>query len=144
MNSLTKQHQQILQELQDENPKSLELFEQILESDVDHFEKVEFSHEFMSLLSFKIKESKCEMDKFLLCEKLLGYLKSTIRTFDYNPKFVASMGKTLVTFYRNRKEIEKAIEVLEFLIFYNIPDADGEEFHIQLDSLYRFQKKNQP
>ena len=105
------------------------------------FDNVEIAHEFLDLLTFKIKESKSRMNKEQLAQFSLTFLRQTIRTYGYNPKFVAIQAKALITYYQNQKNLEKAIEVCEFLILQGITDDDAKGFHVRLDELYRLKRK---
>jgi hypothetical protein len=81
------------------------------------------------------------MDKDMLAEFSLGFLRQTIRQFGYNPKFIATQAKALITFFQNQKNIDKAIEVCEFLILNGITDDEAKGFHVRLDDLHRFKRK---
>ena len=117
------------------------MFRTCLKGNSDTIEKGHFAHDFLDLLGFKLRESRCKLDKSLLASELFDLLSFAMKKVDFNPKFIASVGKTLVTFHRNHKDLDQAIVCLEFLIFHGISDADGEEFHIQLDELYRLRRK---
>ncbi len=131
----------LLSELNGDNPGALTKFSEYQKSDAQFFEKVSVAHEFLDLLTFKIKESKSTMNKEMLAEFSLGFLRQTIRQFGYNPKFIATQAKALITFFQNQKNIDKAIEVCEFLILNGITDDDAKGFHVRLDDLYRFKRK---
>ncbi|MFC1586429.1 hypothetical protein ACFL5V_12850, partial [Fibrobacterota bacterium] len=90
---------------------------------------------------YKIKQSKCTMDKTILAAFLLNLFKNTIKSYGYNKKFIAAQFKALITFHKNQKDYDKAIEALELLVFHGITDDDSQNFHIQLDELYRLRKK---
>jgi hypothetical protein len=68
-------------------------------------------------------------------------LRDTLPVYGYNPKFVAVQCKALITYYQNQKNLEKAIEVCEFLISNGITDDDAKGFHVRLDEFYRIKKK---
>jgi hypothetical protein len=105
------------------------------------FERVEIAHEFLDQLTFKIKESKSRMSKETLTQFSLNFLRDTLPVYGYNPKFVAVQCKALITYYQNQKNIEKAIEVCEFLISNGITDDDAKGFHVRLDEFYRIKRK---
>ncbi len=131
----------LLSELNGDNPEALIKFSEYQKSDAQFFEKVAVAHEFLDLLTFKIKESKSTMNKEMLADFSLTFLRQTIRQFGYNPKFIATQAKALITFFQNQKNIDKAIEVCEFLILNGITDDDAKGFHVRLDDLYRFKRK---
>ena len=133
--------ERLLSGLKDDNIEVLEEFSEYQKSGVPFFEKVEVAHEFLDLLTFKIKESKSKMNKESLSQFSLGFLRQTIRQYGYNPKFVATQSKALITYYQNQKNLEKAIEVCEFLILQGITDDDAKGFHVRLDELYRLKRK---
>ena len=105
------------------------------------FERVEIAHEFLDQLTFKIKESKSRMSKETLTQFSLNFLRNTLPAYGYNPKFVAVQCKALITYYQNQKNLEKAIEVCEFLISNGITDDDAKGFHVRLDEFYRIKRK---
>jgi len=131
----------LLKPLRKEDLSVFQAFEQFQASDIDQIEKIEWTHEFLDLLSFKLRESKSKMDKEYLAKFILDFFKKTIKVYDYNSKFVSSQIKSLVTFYRNRRELDNAIEALEFLIMNGITDDEGKAYHLQLDELYRLRQK---
>ncbi len=130
-----------LEALRNEDVTVFERFEEFQKSSINAYTKIEWTHEFLDLLSFKLRESRCKMDKEFLAQYILSFFRKTIKNYDYNSKFVGSQIKSLVTYYRNRRELDKAIESLEFLIQNGIVDDDGQGFHIQLDDLYRLRQK---
>ena len=105
------------------------------------FEKVELAHEFLDLLTFKLKESKSKMDKEALSRFSLDFLRKTIRPYGYNPKFIAVQCKALITYHQNQKNLDRAIEVCEFLILQGITDDEAKGFHVRLDELHRLKRK---
>jgi hypothetical protein len=131
----------LLKGLREDNIAVLDEFAEYQKGDAPFFEKVEIAHEFLDLLTFKIKESKSRMNKEHLSQYSLGFLRQTIRPYGYNPKFVATQAKALITYYQNQKNLEKAIEVCEFLILQGITDDDAKGFHVRLDELYRLKRK---
>lgn len=133
----------ILEPLRQDNIDALSAFKSFHESDFDLYTKIEWTHEFLDLLSFKLRESKCPMDKEKLSRFAFDFYRQTISVYDYNRRFIAIQCKTLVTYYKNRKEIDNAIKVLEFLIQNGITEEDSQEFHVQLDDLYRYRFKQQ-
>lgn len=133
--------ERLLQGLKDDSIAVLDQFEDYQKSGAPFFEKVEVAHEFLDLLTFKIKESKSRMNKEQLSQYSLGFLRQTIRQYGYNPKFVATQAKALITYYQNQKNLDKAIEVCEFLILQGITDDDAKGFHVRLDELYRLKRK---
>jgi hypothetical protein len=133
--------ERLLQGLKDDNIGVLDEFAGYQKSTAPFFEKVEVAHEFLDLLTFKIKESKSRMNKEQLSQYSLGFLRQTIRQYGYNPKFVATQAKALITYYQNQKNLDKAIEVCEFLILQGITDDDAKGFHVRLDELYRLKRK---
>ena len=133
--------ERLLQGLKDDNIAVLDLFADYQKGSAPFFEKVEIAHEFLDLLTFKIKESKSRMNKEQLSQYSLGFLRQTIRQYGYNPKFVATQAKALITYYQNQKNLDKAIEVCEFLILQGITDDDAKGFHVRLDELYRLKRK---
>lgn len=133
--------EKLLQGLKDDNIAVLDQFAEYQRSGAPFFEKVEIAHEFLDLLTFKIKESKSRMNKEQLSQYSLGFLRQTIRQYGYNPKFVATQAKALITYYQNQKNLDKAIEVCEFLILQGITDDDAKGFHVRLDELYRLKRK---
>lgn len=133
----------IINKLKDEKIDALKFFEEFQESNIEFYQRVEWTHDFIDLLSFKIRESKSRMDKDVLSQYLFDFLKKTVPRYGYNPKFVAAQCKTLITYYKNNKDLDKAIEVLEFLIVQGITEDDTQGFHIQLDELYRLRRSRQ-
>jgi hypothetical protein len=131
----------LLKGLREDNIGVLDDFSGYQKSASPFFEKVEIAHEFLDLLTFKIKESKSKMNKEQLAQFSLAFLRQTIKTYGYNPKFVATQAKALITYYQNQKNLEKAIEVCEFLILQGITDDDAKGFHVRLDELYRLKRK---
>ena len=131
----------MLKGLREDEIGVLDRFTEYQKSKAAFFEKVEVAHEFLDLLTFKIKESKSRMNKEQLAQFSLAFLRQTIRTYGYNPKFVATQTKALITYYQNQKNLEKAIEVCEFLILQGITDDDAKGFHVRLDELYRLKRK---
>ena len=131
----------MLKGLREDEIGVLDKFTEYQKSGSPFFEKVEVAHEFLDLLTFKIKESKSKMNKESLAQFSLVFLRQTIRTYGYNPKFVATQTKALITYYQNQKNLEKAIEVCEFLILQGITDDDAKGFHVRLDELYRLKRK---
>jgi hypothetical protein len=81
------------------------------------------------------------MDKDYLTVFSFEFIRDTVKEYGYNPKFVAVQCKALITFYQNQKNLEKAIEVCEFLIRNGITDDDSKGFHVRLDDLYRLKRK---
>jgi len=133
--------EELLKGLRDDEAGVLEAFAGYQDSSSPFFEKVEVAHEFLDLLTFKIKESKSRMNKEQLAQFSLVFLRKTIRTYGYNPKFVATQSKALITYYQNQKNLDKAIEVCEFLILQGITDDDAKGFHVRLDELFRLKRK---
>ncbi len=133
--------EQALQRLQADDIVILEDFLTYQNSPAPFFDRVEVAHEFLDLLTFKIKESKSRMDKDLLTQFSLDFLRGSLKRYGYNPKFVAIQCKPLITYYQNQKNLEKAIEVCEFLIRNGISDDDSKGFHVRLDELYRLKKR---
>ena len=131
----------MLKGLREDEIAVLDKFSDYQKSQAPFFDKVEVAHEFLDLLTFKIKESKSRMNKEALAQFSLGFLRQTIRTYGYNPKFVATQAKALITYYQNQKNLDKAIEVCEFLILQGITDDDAKGFHVRLDELYRLKRK---
>jgi len=131
----------LLQGLRDDEIGILAEFTNYQKSDAPFFEKVEVAHEFLDLLTFKIKESKSRMGKEQLSQFSLAFLRETIKPYGYNPKFIATQCKALITYYQNQKSLDKAIEVCEFLILQGITDDDAKGFHVRLDELYRLKRK---
>jgi hypothetical protein len=131
----------MLKGLREDDVSVLEKFSEYQASQAPFFDKVEVAHEFLDLLTFKIKESKSRMNKETLAQFSLAFLRQTIRSYGYNPKFVATQAKALITYYQNQKNLDKAIEVCEFLILQGITDDDAKGFHVRLDELYRLKRK---
>lgn len=131
----------LLKGLREDSIVVLDEFTAYQGSGAQFFEKVEVAHEFLDLLTFKIKESKSKMNKESLAQFSLVFLRQTIKTYGYNPKFVATQTKALITYYQNQKNLDKAIEVCEFLILQGITDDDAKGFHVRLDELYRLKRK---
>lgn len=131
----------MLKGLREDDIGVLDRFTAYQKSASPFFEKVEVAHEFLDLLTFKIKESKSRMNKESLAQFSLAFLRQTIRSYGYNPKFVATQAKALITYYQNQKNLDKAIEVCEFLILQGITDDDAKGFHVRLDELYRLKRK---
>ena len=130
-----------LKKLQEDDVSALNDFEQFHKSEMNIYDKIEFTHEFLDLLSFKLKQSKCPMNKDVLADYILRLFTKTIDKYEYNHKFIASQFKALVTYHKNNKNFDKAVEALELLILHGIIDDDAQRFHIQLDELYRLRKK---
>jgi hypothetical protein len=131
----------LLNGLKEDDIAVLDQFTSYQKSGAQFFEKVEVAHEFLDLLTFKIKESKSKMNKENLAQFSLVFLRQTIRQYGYNPKFIATQTKALITYYQNQKNLDKAIEVCEFLILQGITDDDAKGFHVRLDELYRLKRK---
>ncbi len=131
----------LLNGLKEDDITVLDQFTTYQKSTAQFFEKVEVAHEFLDLLTFKIKESKSKMNKENLATFSLIFLRQTIRQYGYNPKFIATQTKALITYYQNQKNLDKAIEVCEFLILQGITDDDAKGFHVRLDELYRLKRK---
>lgn len=133
--------EQALQRLRADDITILNDFLTYQESPVPFFDRVEVSHEFLDLLTFKLKESRSRMGKEALAQFSLDFFRSTIKRYGYNPKFVAIQCKPLITYYQTQKNLEKAIEVCEFLIRNGISDDDSKGFHVRLDELHRLKKR---
>jgi len=133
--------EKLLQGLKDDEVDILADFLAYQKSQAPFFEKVEVAHEFLDLLTFKIKESKSRMNKDELTQFSLEFIRDSLKKYGYNPKFVAVQCKALITYYQNQKNLDKAIEVCEFLIRNGITDDDAKGFHVRLDELYRLKKK---
>lgn len=131
----------LLERLRNDESQAVSEFWDYQFSQAPFFERVEVAHEFLDLLTFKIKESKSKMDKEYLTTFSFDFIRETLKTYGYNPKFVAVQCKALITYYQNQKNLEKAIEVCEFLIRNGITDDDAKGFHVRLDDLYRLKKK---
>ena len=131
----------ILQVLEADDPSGIDRYEAFDCKGMEFHEYVELTHEYLDLLSFKLRESKSKMDKDMLAGYIFSFIKKAIKEYDFNEKFVSSQCKTLVTYYKNQKDLDNAILVLEFLIFYGITENSGPGYHIQLDELYRLRKK---
>jgi hypothetical protein len=131
----------LLERLRNDDSEVVGDFKTYQSSSAPFFERVEVAHEFLDLLTFKIKESKSKMDKDYLTVFSFEFIRDTVKEYGYNPKFVAVQCKALITFYQNQKNLEKAIEVCEFLIRNGITDDDSKGFHVRLDDLYRLKRK---
>ena len=127
--------EQVLQRLREDDISVLDEFLAYQKSPAPFFDRVEVAHEFLDLLTFKVKESKSRMSKDQLTQFSLDFLRDTLKRYGYNPKFVAIQCKALITYYQNQKNLEKAIEVCEFLIRHGITDDDAKGFHVRLDEL---------
>jgi hypothetical protein len=130
-----------LRRLREDDVSVLDDFTAYQASREPFFERVEVAHEFLDQLTFKIKESKSRMSKEILTQFSLNFLRDTLTSYGYNPKFVAVQCKALITYYQNQKNLEKAVEVCEFLISNGIIDDDAKGFHVRLDEFYRIKKK---
>ncbi len=133
--------EQALRRLQQDDIGILDDFLSYENSSAPFFDRVEVAHEFLDLLTFKIKESKSRMSKDLLTQFSLDFLRDTLKSYGYNSKFVAIQCKALITYHQNQKSLEKAIQVCEFLISNGITDDDSKGFHVRLDDLYRLKKR---
>lgn len=133
--------EQALRRLQQDDASILDDFMLYENSKAPFFDRVEVAHEFLDLLTFKIKESKSRMSKESLTQFSLDFLRDTLKLYGYNPKFVAIQCKALITYHQNQKNLEKAIQVCEFLIANGIIDDDSKGFHVRLDDLYRLKKR---
>ncbi len=133
--------ERFLQALREDRSEILTEFLAYQKGPAPFFERVEIAHEFLDLLTFKIKESKSKMSKEELTAFSLDFIRETHKKYGYNPKFVAVQCKALITYHQNQKNLEKAIEVCEFLIRNGITDDDSKGFHVRLDDLYRLKKK---
>ena len=131
----------LLNGLKEDRIEILQAFQNYQDSDASFFEKVEIAHEFLDLLTFKIKESKSKMNKEILAQFSLDFFRKTLKAYGYNPKFVGIQCKALTTYYQNQKNLDKAIEVCEFLILQGITDDESKGFHVRLDDLYRLKRK---
>jgi len=133
--------EEALQRLQADDIVILDDFLAYEKSKAPFFDRVEVAHEFLDLLTFKIKESKSRMSKEVLTQFSLDFLRDTLKQYGYNPKFVGIQCKALITYYQNQKNLDKAIEVCEFLIRHGITDDDSKGFHVRLDELHRLKKR---
>jgi hypothetical protein len=133
--------ERFLQALRDDQTEILAEFVAYQKGNAPFFERVEVAHEFLDLLTFKIKESKSKMNKDELTSFSLNFIRDTLKKYGYNPKFVAVQCKALITYHQNQKNLERAIEICEFLIRNGITDDDSKGFHVRLDELYRLKKK---
>jgi hypothetical protein len=133
--------ERFLKALREDQSEVLKEFQSYQKSSAPFFERVEVAHEFLDLLTFKIKESRSRMNKEDLTVFSLDFIRETLKKYGYNPKFVAVQCKALITYYQNQKNLDKAIEVCEFLIRNGITDDDSKGFHVRLDELYRLKKK---
>ncbi len=133
--------ERLLKGLREDNTQVLEGFLAYQRGPAPFFERVEIAHEFLDLLTFKIKESKSRMNKEDLTRFSLDFIRESLKRYGYNPKFVAVQCKALITYHQNQKSLDKAIEVCEFLIRNGITDDDSKGFHVRLDELYRLKKK---
>jgi hypothetical protein len=131
----------LLTRLRDDDQDVLNDFRIWQKTPLEFFEKVEGAHEFLDQLTFKIKESKSRMKKDVLTQFALEFLRDTLATYGYNPKFVAVQCKALITYHQNQKNLVKAIEVCEFLIENGITDDDAKGFHVRLDEFHRLKKR---
>lgn len=131
----------LLARLREDDIHVLQDFEAWQKEPLEFFEKVEGAHEFLDQLTFKIKESKSRMSKETLTQFSLDFLRDTLPSYGYNPKFVAVQCKALITFHQNQKNLAKAIEVCEFLIENGITDDDAKGFHVRLDEFHRLKKR---
>jgi hypothetical protein len=132
---------QALRRLREDDAGILEEFSAYQRSAAPFFERVEVAHEFLELLTFKIKESRSRMDKDALTRFALDFFRETLKPYGYNPKFVAVQCKALAVYHQNQKNLDRAIEVCEFLIRNGITDDDAKGFHVRLDELYRLRRK---
>ena len=130
-----------LRRLREDDVSVLDDFLAYQDSPAPFFERVEIAHEFLDQLTFKIKESKSRMSKEALTQFSLNFLRTTLPAYGYNPKFVAVQCKALITYYQNQKNLEKAVEVCEFLISNGITDDDAKGFHVRLEEFYRIKRK---
>lgn len=131
----------LLARLRDDDISVLEDFSAWQAGDMDFFVKVGGVHEFLDQLTFKVKESKSRMDKDVLTQFSLDFLRKTLESYGYNPKFVAVQCKALITYHQNQKNLAKAIEVCEFLIENGITDDDAKGFHVRLDEFHRLKRR---
>lgn len=131
----------LLTRLREDDIDVLQDFQEWQKRPLEFFEKVEGAHEFLDQLTFKIKESKSRMSKETLTQFSLDFLRDTLPSYGYNPKFVAVQCKALITFHQNQKNLAKAIEVCEFLIENGITDDDAKGFHVRLDEFHRLKKR---
>jgi len=137
----TSVSESLLARLRDDDVHVLEDFSAWQQEPLEFFGKVEGAHEFLDQLTFKIKESKSRMNKDVLTQFSLDFLRDTLPAYGYNPKFVAVQCKALITYYQNQKNLAKAIEVCEFLIENGITDDDAKGFHVRLDEFHRLKKR---
>ncbi len=133
--------QDLLRRLREDDVTALEDFLEWQARSPDFFGKVEGAHEFLDLLTFKIKESRSRMSKETLTQFSLDFLRRTFSAYGYNPKFVAVQCKALITYHQNQKNLAKAIEVCEFLIENGITDDDAKGFHVRLEAFHRLKKR---
>lgn len=131
----------LLRRLREDDITALEDFLEWQARSPDFFVKVEGAHEFLDLLTFKIKESRSRMSKETLTQFSLDFLRNTFAAYGYNPKFVAVQCKALITYHQNQKNLVKAIEVCEFLIENGITDDDAKGFHVRLEAFHRLKKR---
>lgn len=131
----------LLARLLDDDVHVLDDFAAWQKEPLEFFGKVEGAHEFLDQLTFKIKESKSRMNKDVLTQFSLDFLRNTLPEYGYNPKFVAVQCKALITYHQNQKNLLKAIEVCEFLIENGITDDDAKGFHVRLDEFHRLKKR---
>ena len=132
---------QALQRLREDDVTVLQDFLAYQRGEHPFFNRVEVAHEFLDLLTFKIKESRSQMNKEALASFSFEFIRDSLKVYGYNHKFVAVQYKALITYYQNQRNLDKAIEVCEMLIRHGITDDESRGFHIRLDDLYRLRRK---
>ena len=133
----------VLKPLMEENISALEYFEEFQLSEINFQTKVEWNHEFLDLVSSKLRESKSSMSKEKLASYLLSFLKKTARKYDYNSSFLVQQCKRLIAYYNREQDLLSKIEALEFLVQNGIIEEGSEDFHIQLDKAYHSHQKKE-
>jgi nicotinic acid mononucleotide adenylyltransferase len=103
--------------------------------------QIEALHEFMEAATNRIRNSKSKLDREAAAYSVIEFLKEHNRRMGIHPRFLATIGSALVTYFQNHKKWDPAIAACELLVSRNVTDEDGEGFHARLDHLYQLRLK---
>jgi len=103
--------------------------------------QIETLHEFMEAATNRIRNSKSKLDREAAAYSVIEFLKEHNRRMGIHPRFLATIGAALVTYFQNHKKWDPAIAACELLVSRNVTDEDGEGFYARLDHLYQMRLK---
>jgi len=99
--------------------------------------QIEALHEFMEAAANRIRNSKSGLDREAAAYSVIGFLTEHNKRLGIHPRFLATVGSALATYFQNHKKWDPAIAACELLVSRNVTDEDGEGFHARLDRLYQ-------